>query len=101
MPTGYTADVQNGTVTELRDFALSCARAFGACIMMRDDPPGTPIPDQFEPSSYYRIECEKAQAELSRLLTLTPAGIAAETIAHNKAAIADGLNGANVEDGRA
>ena len=35
MPTGYTAAVCSGEITEIKDFALSCARAFGALITMR------------------------------------------------------------------
>jgi hypothetical protein len=38
MPTGYTAGVADGTITEFREYALLCARAFGACIMLRDEP---------------------------------------------------------------
>ena len=45
MPTGYTADIQDGKITTLREYALSCARAFGALIMMRDDPHDAPIAD--------------------------------------------------------
>jgi len=37
MPTGYTASVGDGEVTEFRDFALTCARNFGACFHQRDD----------------------------------------------------------------
>jgi hypothetical protein len=50
MPTGYTSDIAKGISFE--EFALGCARAFGACIDMRDDPMDTPIPEKFEPSSY-------------------------------------------------
>jgi hypothetical protein len=38
MPTGYTAPVQSGEIVELEDFILLCARAFGACVMQRDEP---------------------------------------------------------------
>jgi hypothetical protein len=38
MPTGYTTDIYNGKDVSFRDFALTCARQFGACIMQRDDP---------------------------------------------------------------
>ena len=38
MPTGYTSDIYNGKDVSFRDFALNCARAFGACVMQRDDP---------------------------------------------------------------
>jgi hypothetical protein len=51
MPTGYTDCVRSGEVTEFADFAMKCARAFGACIEMRDEPSGTPIPEAFEPEA--------------------------------------------------
>jgi hypothetical protein len=38
MPTVYTTDIYNGKEVAFKDFALNCARAFGACIMQRDDP---------------------------------------------------------------
>jgi hypothetical protein len=38
MPTGYTAPVEDGTITTFRDFTMLCTRAFGATIEMRDDP---------------------------------------------------------------
>lgn len=38
MPTGYTSDIYNGKDVSFKDFALNCARAFGACVMQRDDP---------------------------------------------------------------
>ena len=38
MPTGYTTDIYNGKDVSFKDFALNCARAFGACVMQRDDP---------------------------------------------------------------
>ena len=39
MPTGYTADIYDGKDVSFSDFALKCARAFGACIEQRDDDP--------------------------------------------------------------
>lgn len=39
MPTGYTADIYEGKDVSFSDFALKCARAFGACIEQRDDDP--------------------------------------------------------------
>lgn len=71
MPTGYTADVQSGKVTEFRDFAMQCARAFGACITMRDDPSDAPIPEKFEPAPYYANALKEAEAELERLRVMT------------------------------
>lgn len=37
MATGYTSPVMEGKVTDLKDYAADCARAFGAFIHMRDD----------------------------------------------------------------
>lgn len=65
MPTGYTSDVQNGKVTEFRDFAMCCARAFGALIHMRDDPMSAEIPDTIKPSTDYN---EKALADAKERL---------------------------------
>lgn len=53
MPTGYTAAVQSGKVTKFEDFAMQCARAFGALVTMRDDAHDAEIPDCFEPSTDY------------------------------------------------
>ena len=39
MPTGYTEDIYEGKDVSFSDFALKCARAFGACIEQRDDDP--------------------------------------------------------------
>jgi hypothetical protein len=72
MPTGYTAGVADGKITAFQTFALQCARAFGATILMRDDPMDAPIPESFEPSAFYAGELAKAQDELARLRSLTP-----------------------------
>ena len=55
MPTGYTAAVQDGTITEFRDYALRCARAFGPCVMQRDDDPSDPPKEQGEDSYYQKM----------------------------------------------
>lgn len=36
MPTSYTSGVQEGKITELKDYVLMCARNFGALIHMRE-----------------------------------------------------------------
>ena len=70
MPTGYTADVQSGDVTDFPDFAMNCARAFGALIMMRDAP-SDEIPDRFEPSDFNLKRKDQAETELARLNGMT------------------------------
>ena len=72
MPTGYTAAVCDGKITEFKDFALSCARAFGALITMRDDPMDAPIPNEFKPSTFNADRLTEAKARLHDLQAMTP-----------------------------
>ena len=44
MPTGYTSGVATGEIKDFKTYALQCARAFGACIMLRDEPMSDEIP---------------------------------------------------------
>jgi hypothetical protein len=74
MPTGYTADVQSGKITEFRDFAMQCARAFGALITMRDDPHDAAVPQEFQPNTkYYDELIAGAKAILDELPQLSDA----------------------------
>ena len=68
MPTGYTDKVQDGTVTELEEYALICARQFGALISMRDDPMDKEIPE-FKPDSFYKEYLEEARKEYDEFLS--------------------------------
>lgn len=72
MPTGYTDGVMQGKITELKDFAALCARAFGACVMMRDEPLDTPIPEEFEPCTYHKDRLKQVQAELESFSNKSP-----------------------------
>lgn len=89
MPTGLTAAVGDGTMTEFSAFAMRCARQFGALIMMRDEPMDAPIPDEFQPSDFYRRREADARAEYQRLSLLTPDEIRAEHRAAFDTAIHD------------
>lgn len=72
MPTGYTAAVETGEITSLKDFAMSCARGMGALVMMRDEPHGAPIPERFEPSTeWHEKKLQEARAELTEVDTLS------------------------------
>lgn len=74
MPTGYTADVEDGKITTLRGYALTCARAFGALIDMRDDPMSKPIPQKIEPrTDYYDTAIAEARDTLAKLPALSDA----------------------------
>jgi len=65
MPTGYTADIAKDIT--FNEFALTCARNFGALIMMRDEPLDAQIPDEFPPSDYH---LKAAQEEKDKLCLL-------------------------------
>ena len=58
MPTGYTTDIYNGKDVSFKDFALTCARQFGACIMQRDDP-ADEKPKIMPEESYHTEELKK------------------------------------------
>lgn len=76
MPTGYTAKIADGMTFE--QYALGCARAFGALVTMRDEPASTPIPERLEPDTYYQKALEASQMELDRVMSLTAAEIVIE-----------------------
>jgi hypothetical protein len=79
MPTGYTAAIARGITFD--QFVWDCARAFGALVMMRDEPQGTPIPARFEPSPYYATRVSEARAKLTHLRALTIEQAHAECVA--------------------
>lgn len=81
MPTGYTCDVADGKITTFAEFALKCARNFGALIVMRDEPMDAGIPDEFHPSPYHLEEKTRLEAELKKLQAMTPEEIEAAAIA--------------------
>ena len=86
MPTGYTADVQDGKVTDFRTFARRCARAMGALIGLRDEPMDAPIPGEFAPSSYNEQGLAKAKTRLAELDAMTPGEAVAACEQANKEA---------------
>jgi len=69
MPTGYTAIVEERDV-HLREFALRCARAFGAAVHMRDEPLDAP-PRPPEPRQYLREQLDRAKADRARFESMT------------------------------
>lgn len=69
MPTGYTADIAKGISFE--QFVWTCARAFGALVMMRDDATDAPIPERFEPSDMYKKWLTEERAKLGALVSMT------------------------------
>ncbi|UIF90911.1 hypothetical protein [Cupriavidus sp. UYPR2.512] len=69
MPSGYTASIKDGIT--FQQFALRCARAMGALVLMRDEPFDAPIPERFEPSDYHLKRAEEARQDLARLRALS------------------------------
>lgn len=69
MPTGYTAGVGDGTITDFTEYALQCARNFGACITLRDEPLGSEIPE-FEASDYNATKLAEAEKALAEFLAM-------------------------------
>lgn len=70
MPTGYTAAIADGI--DFKTYAMNCARAFGACVMLRDEPGGGErIPEVFEPSDYHLKALEGLYRELDELRTIS------------------------------
>jgi hypothetical protein len=71
VPTGYTAAIKDGI--SFKKFAMDCARAFGACVILRDEPPGgEAIPEEFTPSDYHEKAARRAREELSATLAMSP-----------------------------
>jgi hypothetical protein len=85
MPTGYTSALYDGDDQTFPEFLLSCARAMGALITMRDDSPSAPIPDEFTASSYHADKEADARREGARLLALTADEAQAEATAARQA----------------
>lgn len=62
MPTGYTAGIYDGSITSFEEYALQCARAFGACITLRDEELTSDIPE-FKPSDYHLKKIREIENE--------------------------------------
>src|SRR4051812_1949420 len=67
MPTGYTAKIYENKPISFEDFALECARAFGACIMQREENSDVK-PKLNEESNYHSEALDKAKKELDEFL---------------------------------
>lgn len=71
MPTEYTSDIYDGKDITGKEFILKCARAFGAAVMMRDEPLSKEIAT-VEPSRYYleQVKSEKARLKEYKSMSL-------------------------------
>jgi hypothetical protein len=61
MPSGYTSRIYEGEQVTFPEFAMGCARAFGALIEMRDEPPGVPVPEEFTATTRYLETAQRAR----------------------------------------
>ena len=51
---------------------MSCARAFGALVTMRDEPSDAVIPDEFVPTDYHVKNIKRLKSKLASIEKLTP-----------------------------
>jgi hypothetical protein len=72
MPTGYTAIIEDDENVTFEQYAWRCARAFGALVLLRDDPLEARVPERFEPSAYYAEAVKRDESRLAELLSMTP-----------------------------
>jgi len=102
MPTAYTAILTRRDDVSLEEFAMRCARAFGAAIMLRDDPLETPIPE-FTVGDYYKQAVSARTAELQAFMALDLTGrveFAKEQIQRQLQEIEDSKKGTLEENAR-
>lgn len=71
MPTGYTAYIENGEITKGKDFLLKCARAFGACIDLKEENLSVEIPVEFKPNTYHKERLKDAYIDLEKYKKMT------------------------------
>lgn len=67
MPSYYTADIYDGKDISFQEFALKCARAFGALVHMRDEPLNTPL-SRPTISDYHTNEIKNIENEFALFL---------------------------------
>lgn len=68
--TGYTS-IFSEKEPSLKEFAFICARAFGACISMKDEPVSKMPPLKVKPDTYHKEEAKRMEASLKRLEKLS------------------------------
>ena len=86
MPTGYTAKIADGI--SFNEFVMSCARAFGACVTMRDEPSSASIPDEFKPSDCYLNAMKDTEFKLDKINNMTDEQTSVEAIKEFRAELA-------------
>lgn len=70
MPTGYTDTIYRGEPQTFSEFAMECARNFGALLSLRDSPDAE-VPEEFQPSDYHARSLTEAQKHLDEIQALS------------------------------
>jgi hypothetical protein len=85
MPTGYTSKLYDGEQS-FQDFALNCAKAFGAYVEFREDSSDGPIPPSKIGAGdpWNKRELAKAEREFAKLQELTAEQWQSRTDEHNR-----------------
>ena len=71
MPTGYTSPIYNGDDISFKDFAIRCAKNFGALFHMREEKIDAPIRKRV-PDLYYKERLTYAKKELKNKVANPP-----------------------------
>jgi len=69
MSSSYTCNIEKGI--SFKEYALGCARAFGAFASLRDEAGNIELPDGFPLDSYHQRELPKAEKELAKYQKMT------------------------------
>jgi len=91
MPTGYTVIIEEKQNVTFRDYAMRCARAFGACVMQRDESVDNP-PRPREVSDYHSSSLKRWRGKLLELNAIDPSGPAAKALFDAHCAEVEKLN---------
>jgi hypothetical protein len=76
MPTGYTQLLFDKPDATPAEFIMRCARAMGACVMMREEPLSAPIPEKFtQDSTYHADSVKEAKDKLNVIKLMKPAQV--------------------------
>lgn len=68
MANGYTYPIIEGEGITFSQFAQRCARSFGACFTLRDEPLSNELPDKLPYDDYYKERLEHYQQEYNKFL---------------------------------
>jgi hypothetical protein len=86
MPTGYTAAIKDGISFE--KFVWTCARAFGACVTMREDSSDARVPERFEPSNWHLEKLNEIEAKIAQITAMSDVELTAAANAAHREVVA-------------